>query len=107
MINYANISIALTSRSKSQLNTLATAIERDGLRSVNVNGYANKGGTTRSSNILSTREASIVASYLRSRLVALGVRDVSFAVVGHGATSFAVTPSTSFKNRWTEIIAKR
>ena len=85
----------------------AATIKQSGLTLVTVDGYVNKGGATRSSNILSKREALNVTRYLKSRLAALHVSDVSFKVVGHGATSFVATPSTSMRNRRTEVIAKR
>ncbi|MHB8335609.1 MAG: OmpA family protein [Acidimicrobiales bacterium] len=105
-ISYINKSIGLDKTSKSQLNALAATIKQGGLRSVTVNSYVNKGGTVRSSNILSKHEASNVASYLKSRLAALHVSGVSFRVVGHGATSFIATP-TSLNNRRTAVVAKR
>ena len=104
-ITYSGESIGLTTKSRSQLSTLAQNIKRSGDKSVSVRGFVNQGGSVSSSTALSRREASIVTSYLKGRLAALGVRDVLFAVSGDGATSPVATPPTSLKNRRTEVFA--
>jgi hypothetical protein len=47
-----------------------------------------RNGNTKTDDVLSAREASNFASYLKTRLAALGVRNVSFKVVGYGASMY-------------------
>ena len=105
VITYSGESIGLTTKSRLQLSILAHNIKRSGDKSVSVSGFVNQGGSVSSSTALSRREASAVASYLKGRLAALGVRGVTFAVSSDGATSPVAIPPTSLKNRRTQVVA--
>ncbi len=107
-LTYANDSPALSAAAKTQLRQFAATIRARGLTIVDLAGYASSTGLAKRNQMLSAARAAVAATFLRSVLVASGVKvtGITLNSVGRGATSFVVSPPTAAANRRVEIIAR-
>jgi len=102
---YANDSWNLSSKSRSQLVTLAQKIKSNHLTVVFVNGYASSTGTRFRNDVLGKSRARVAVSYLKVLLSRFRIRGVVIRAAGHGSSDFAVKPHRSALNRRTAIVA--
>ena len=102
---YPNNVASLSASAKAQLEALAKAITRDGLKDVTITGYCSSPGSTGWNWTLSVQRATVAEAFLKAFLVTLGSPRVRMSIRARGASSFAHMPTWAASNRRVVITA--